>query len=115
MIRALPIDRLLVETDSPHQLDLKNILLHSKYFAEDLSIDNQSLKIQQFEESHFLKNSSHDDGNCCIKGSYLNQPSTLPITVARIAKIRDVSPKILAKQIYQNSIRIMERHISKMI
>ncbi|MFC1467841.1 TatD family hydrolase [Verrucomicrobiota bacterium] len=76
IVPTVPADRLLIETDAP---DL----------FPDISID----------EVEKLKPFRHDEQN-------LNEPATLPYVLQRVAKLRNESEEVIARQTYENAQKI---------
>ena len=84
VIEFIPEDKILVETDSPHQLDMENLIANSD---------------GELQKSSFFQNK-----NKSLDLNFLNDPSMVRITLKRMAKIRGTNWKNLAFQIYRNSL-----------
>jgi Tat protein secretion system quality control protein TatD with DNase activity len=100
----LPEDRLLVETDSPYQLDAED---YATRIATLTSSQNKSLdcqKLYNVEQSMFLKNRHNRNGL-----TFLNQPGYIRENLKKIAGLRGQqhSTKEMAEILVKNTLRVL--------
>ena len=83
MVRVLPLDRILIETDSPHQLDLE--LAQKTQFVPK---PNRRLD---------------------VKLELLNEPELVVHNIAKLSSVLQADKSQLAKTLFRNSLRALKR------
>ena len=84
VIKTVPRDRILIETDSPHQLDAE--------LAADFA-------------GHSLLTSKRPD----LDLKLLNEPRFVKANIGKVAKILEIEPLKAMQLLFENSLRVLRR------
>lgn len=117
MLKMVPPDRILLETDAPDALPMSNI--DSLYFVEGDTSLTEELLAQTTTSStsgSSLGNSSHvlADASMLPKET-LNHPANIHNVLDYVASMLEITKEELAELSYQNAVRLLSYEGSKVL
>ncbi|XP_047173899.1 uncharacterized metal-dependent hydrolase YabD [Vigna umbellata] len=113
MLKMVPFDRILLETDAPDALPVSNI--DSLHFVEgDTCLTEEFLHASTSGSS--LGNSSHVSANASkLPKDMLNHPANIHNVLDYVASMLEITKEELAELSYQNAVRLLSYDGSKVL
>lgn len=116
MLKSVPADRILLETDAPDGLPNGDLLF---YIEKDSSRpDDRTAEVQNAAPIH----GSSSNSTCCdaksssaVPNETLNHPANIKTVLAYVASLLDVNQEELADLTYENASRLFSYEGSKLI
>ncbi|ESW23816.1 hypothetical protein PHAVU_004G078000 [Phaseolus vulgaris] len=119
MLKMVPFDRILLETDAPDALPMSNI--NSLHFVEGDSSVTQELLHAQITTSPPNCSSSLGDSSHVLADAWklpkdtLNHPANIHIVLDYVASMLEITKEELAELSYQNAVRLLSYEGSKVL